>query len=306
MSTLIRFFVELCLLRRGPQDLPGANALLGLVLVVHLVSALLVGLAAGLTAPIALGQGLADALLTLGLLWLALGLTDRRPRFLQVATALFGAGALLGLFALAPLGLVAGAESRGETSLAGLPLLVLLFWSLLVTGHILRHGFDLRLGQGVLIAVAYNLLASALVNSLFPVPDMHLHILGICGTFMGGIALLARALGHRVTGSDANVYPPMSTQLDGGRHHPHGGLRRRASGPGPGRGGRRQRHAPRHPGGGGHAGPGPALLLRPGMAQGQPAARALGAGGGRHPRQDHHRQHARLGAGRTPGSTRAS
>jgi len=42
---------------------------------------------------------------------------------------------------------------------------------------------------------------------------MHLHILGICGTFMGGIALLARALGHRVSGSDANVYPPMSTQL---------------------------------------------------------------------------------------------
>ena len=42
---------------------------------------------------------------------------------------------------------------------------------------------------------------------------MHLHILGICGTFMGGIALLARALGHRVTGSDATVYPPMSTQL---------------------------------------------------------------------------------------------
>ena len=43
---------------------------------------------------------------------------------------------------------------------------------------------------------------------------MHLHILGICGTFMGGIALLARELGHRVTGSDANVYPPMSTQLE--------------------------------------------------------------------------------------------
>lgn len=43
---------------------------------------------------------------------------------------------------------------------------------------------------------------------------MHLHILGICGTFMGGIAQLARTLGHRVTGSDANVYPPMSTQLE--------------------------------------------------------------------------------------------
>ena len=42
---------------------------------------------------------------------------------------------------------------------------------------------------------------------------MHIHILGICGTFMGGIALIARAAGHRVTGCDANVYPPMSTQL---------------------------------------------------------------------------------------------
>ena len=42
---------------------------------------------------------------------------------------------------------------------------------------------------------------------------MRVHILGICGTFMGGIAALARALGHEVTGSDQNVYPPMSTQL---------------------------------------------------------------------------------------------
>src|SRR5690606_35808064 len=44
-------------------------------------------------------------------------------------------------------------------------------------------------------------------------PAMHIHILGICGTFMGGIAAIARAAGHRVTGCDANVYPPMSTQL---------------------------------------------------------------------------------------------
>ena len=42
---------------------------------------------------------------------------------------------------------------------------------------------------------------------------MHIHILGICGTFMGGLAVLAKQAGHRVTGCDANVYPPMSTQL---------------------------------------------------------------------------------------------
>ena len=43
---------------------------------------------------------------------------------------------------------------------------------------------------------------------------MHIHILGICGTFMGGLAALAREAGHTVTGCDANVYPPMSTQLE--------------------------------------------------------------------------------------------
>lgn len=43
---------------------------------------------------------------------------------------------------------------------------------------------------------------------------MHIHILGICGTFMGGIAVLAKEAGHKVTGCDANVYPPMSTQLE--------------------------------------------------------------------------------------------
>jgi len=43
---------------------------------------------------------------------------------------------------------------------------------------------------------------------------MHIHILGICGTFMGGVAALAKAAGHTVTGCDANVYPPMSTQLE--------------------------------------------------------------------------------------------
>lgn len=44
--------------------------------------------------------------------------------------------------------------------------------------------------------------------------SLHIHILGICGTFMGGLALIARELGYTVSGSDQNVYPPMSTQLE--------------------------------------------------------------------------------------------
>jgi len=43
---------------------------------------------------------------------------------------------------------------------------------------------------------------------------MHIHILGICGKFMAGIAVIAKQQGHKVTGSDQNVFPPMSTQLE--------------------------------------------------------------------------------------------
>ena len=53
---------------------------------------------------------------------------------------------------------------------------------------------------------------------------MHIHILGICGTFMGGLAVLARDAGHTVTGCDENVYPPMSTQLEAAGIHLHQGF----------------------------------------------------------------------------------
>ena len=43
---------------------------------------------------------------------------------------------------------------------------------------------------------------------------MHIHILGICGTFMAGVAAIAKIQGHKVTGCDLNVYPPMSKQLE--------------------------------------------------------------------------------------------
>ncbi len=53
---------------------------------------------------------------------------------------------------------------------------------------------------------------------------MHIHILGICGTFMGGLAVLAREAGHTVTGCDENVYPPMSSQLEAAGIHLHQGF----------------------------------------------------------------------------------
>ena len=62
---------------------------------------------------------------------------------------------------------------------------------------------------------------------------MHIHILGICGTFMGSLAVIARELGHEVSGSDQNVYPPMSTQLEQAGITLHEGYDREALRPAP-------------------------------------------------------------------------
>src|SRR5665213_4409638 len=70
-------------------------------------------------------------------------------------------------------------------------------------------GVHCRLDADVRCAAGAALKAQRSIHELL----MHVHILGIGGTFMGGIAAIAKATGHKVTGSDRNVYPPMSTQL---------------------------------------------------------------------------------------------
>lgn len=164
---LIQFFVDLCLLRRAPQDLPASRVLFGLVLAVDLSIALLLGAVVGLTPLVAFAEGSLDAGGSLGLLYLALRLFDRRHRFFQTATALLGAGATLGFLALFPLTLLAGDSQADSRDLAALLLLLLIAWSVLVTAHILRHGFDLRLTQGAMIAVAYQWFSYLLIDLLF-------------------------------------------------------------------------------------------------------------------------------------------
>ena len=150
--------------------------------------------------------------------WILLTIERRRERYLQTLAALFGLEVVLAL----PTMVLESLSGRfGQDAIWQIPVkcgasLHLLIWTLLAVGHILRATLERTLrvlpdtgvhpdiGRGN--AVDRHLARAALAR-------MHVHILGICGTFMGGIAALARAAGHRVTGSDRNVYPPMSTQL---------------------------------------------------------------------------------------------
>ncbi|MCK7582970.1 MAG: hypothetical protein MZV65_50355 [Chromatiales bacterium] len=139
MQALIKFFVELCLLRRPPQDLPASEMLLGLVLAADLVVGLLVGITAGLSWLTSLLQGVAEVLLTMTALYVALTQLKLRARFLQSATALLGSGAVLGLVAIPPLSLnPTGSQENDLAALGAFMLLGLVIWGLLVTAHILE------------------------------------------------------------------------------------------------------------------------------------------------------------------------
>jgi UDP-N-acetylmuramate: L-alanyl-gamma-D-glutamyl-meso-diaminopimelate ligase len=140
---------------------------------------------------------------------------------------------------------------------------------------------------------------------------MHIHILGIGGTFMAGVAQLARAAGHRVTGCDSGVYPPMSTQLEAAEIEVVEGYDAAQTAFEPdcyvvgnaiSRGNPLARGDPRAR---------PALSFRAAVAGRERPPGPLGAGGGRNARQDHDFRHAgvdprRCGAeSRLPGRRRA-
>lgn len=167
MQALIQFFFELCLLRKAPQDLSASSALLGVTLVADLLMGMVLAVTVGLSPGMGLSQSMVDVAFMLVLLYGALRLLDRLPRFQQTATALLGSGALLGFIAVVPLSLVPKGSEDQTSGGAVLLFLALIVWSILVTGHILRHTFELRLGQGVGIAVVYNFFAYTLVGGLF-------------------------------------------------------------------------------------------------------------------------------------------
>ncbi|WP_242519309.1 hypothetical protein [Halochromatium roseum] len=164
---IINFFIDLALLRRAPQDLPASPALLLLVLLVGLGAGSLLAITAGVDLGDGLLQSLLDLALTLGALSLALRLVERQQRFLQTATALVGVDTLITLLALLPVGMARPVDSEsGLLALAGVLFLLLVVWSVLAVGHILRHAFSLSLLQGAAIAIGFDLLSFVIVGGV--------------------------------------------------------------------------------------------------------------------------------------------
>jgi len=169
VNALLSYFVRLCLLRSTPQQLPASPTLFWLTLIANLMAGVLLVAGARADVFVALLEGLADSLMMLLLLWLALRWQSRRGRFLQSATAFLGASTLLALVAI-PLLAFTGPQGGGQpvAELAGMLLLALIIWNMVVFGHILRHSFDISLSLGVGLAVSYTLVSYQVMSLLFP------------------------------------------------------------------------------------------------------------------------------------------
>lgn len=165
MSVLIKFFIDLALLRRGPQDLPYSPTLLGLLALLSVLVGTINGreLFGGVQA--ALGANLVDLVLSLGLLWLLLQIKSKQARWQQTASAFLGLGVLAGLVML----IVRGpAEALGILELAMLIDLVVAVWLHVALGNVLRHALEIPLLAGVLIVLAYTVFAFNLIAQVFP------------------------------------------------------------------------------------------------------------------------------------------
>lgn len=162
---LFKAFIDICLFRKGPQDLPASRFLLGLALILNvLASLILAGLDVDLSR--ALLQSLtAPAVLTLFLFGL-LVLFRRAGRFKQTLTAAIGCDALITLLAI-PLVLVSLAFPATRT-FAGLLIFALMLWGIAVTGHIVRQALETPYLAGLVLALAYTALSYRIMMALFP------------------------------------------------------------------------------------------------------------------------------------------
>lgn len=170
MDKLLKVFVDICLMRAGPQQLPASTFLLALTLVVHAALGLVLAL---FTLP--LPQALTAALLgTTVLLAMVRGLLllHRKPqRLRQTATALAGSEVVFGLVALPLTVWFYAVEEDSQRLLPSLLWMVVVVWGVVVVRHIFAHALGVRPGVALLFALAYTIIGYIAVDLVVGFPS---------------------------------------------------------------------------------------------------------------------------------------
>jgi hypothetical protein len=167
VQQFLRIFLDIVLWRRGPQDLPASRLLLALSVAAYVaVSVAQLALFTESTANW-LFYTVLEPLLLLGWTWLVLRILGRGARFLQTATAVFGANAMLGVAMYLPLQVLLTATGSGPASgLAQAVAWLQVIAFALVTGRILKVATDTNLFTGIMVALTYVVLVIMLLAKL--------------------------------------------------------------------------------------------------------------------------------------------
>ena len=161
LYAIVNPFIQICLLRQAPQDLPASGILLAITLTAQTVMSILLLGNASLGAVNAVVWGLLDTVLLVVLTGALLYVSRHIARITQTVTALAGTGAIITFIALPIYGWLHGVDqAAGEGGFALLLLLILAGWSLAVAGHIFRHALSLpSYFLGLALAMALYLIS---------------------------------------------------------------------------------------------------------------------------------------------------
>jgi len=167
LRAIVNPFIQICLLRQGPQDLPTSGILLAIALTAHTVMSI-VWSNISLSAVDALLSGLLDTLLLVVLTTTLLYAQRRKERVVQTLTALAGTGTIITFLALPVSGWLQRVDqSAGEGGLAVIVLLLLMVWSLAVVAHIFRHALSIPYFFGLVVAVVFYGISISAFRALF-------------------------------------------------------------------------------------------------------------------------------------------
>ena len=167
IHTVVRPFIEVCTLKRRPQDLPASTLLLGITLATHTLASILLSTVT-LEFWKALMAGIVDTLLVVVLSASLLYLCRLGARIPQTVTAMTGTGTIITLVAIPLFSWSQNAQQGDGSPFAALLVLGVIAWSLAVSGHILRHALSVPYFLGIFIAFGFFWISHSLFITLFP------------------------------------------------------------------------------------------------------------------------------------------
>lgn len=168
-KVLLRLFLDLCLIKKGPKDVPDSDVLLKVVFCLYFLAGTVL-LSSSLTLSEALIQSLIEALLVGVFIYLLVSLFGVKNRFNQSVTAVYGSGAFITISSTPFIFWMGSlADSESSTGIVGVIVFLIVCWSFIVMANIIRETIQKSLSVSLLLTFCYLYVSYQLISMMYPV-----------------------------------------------------------------------------------------------------------------------------------------